>query len=176
LPLYQQALALGPGDPTLALEAAPLEADAGQFAEAIAHYEQALSAGARSPGVLNSLAYAYAEHGQRLERALELALEAQRQLPDSLEVADTLGWVQLRRGDHVQALPQLQRAAQGLPKQPNVAYHLGLAELAAGHADAGRRALQRCLVLRPEDELGRAARHALASAAPRLGRGAPRTL
>lgn len=172
LPLYQEALAFGPVDAALALEAAPLEADAGQFAEAITHYEQALSAGARSPDVLNDLAYAYAEHGQRLERALELALEAQRQLPDSLEVADTLGWVHLRRGDHAQALPQLQRAAQGLPKRPNVAYHLGLAELAAGHADVGRRALQRCLGLGPQEELERAARHALASATPRAGRGA----
>jgi tetratricopeptide (TPR) repeat protein len=167
LPFYQQALALPPVDAALALEAAPLEVAAGAFAEAIVHYEQALSAGARGPQVLSDLAYVYAEHGQRLERALELALDAHSQLPDSPGACHTLGWVYLRRGDYSQALPLLQRAAQALPSQASVTYHLGLAELAAGNLAAGKRALQRCLTQRPEDELERDARHALASAGTR---------
>jgi len=150
LPMYQQALVLAPNDLKLALEVAPLEADAGQHDAAIAHYEQVLASGVDDASLINNLAYLYAQQGKNLARALELATRAQRALPDSPEVFDTLGWVHHRRGDHDIALRLLRQAAAKLPQRANVLYHLGMVEVAAGQKAAGKGSLERALGLDPD--------------------------
>ncbi len=58
---------------------------------------------------------------------------------------DTAGWVQLKLGETARALPELQRAAQMLPQSNVVHYHLGMAELRAGHRDQARTELLEAL-------------------------------
>lgn len=164
LELYQQALALAPADLELALEAAPLEAEAGQTAQAIRHYEQVLAGGVQDAGVMNNLALLYADAGQQLDRALQLAEDARRRLPEVPQVLDTLAWVHHRRGESAQALPLLQQAVQALPDRASVALHLGMVQLATGDAEAGTASLKRALRLDPELPEARAARDAIAAA------------
>ncbi len=51
---------------------------------------------------------------------------------------DTYGWISFRRGETSGALDALQKAAQGLPDDPSVAYHLGRAYAAMGRKDQAK--------------------------------------
>jgi len=58
----------------------------------------------------------------------DAALKA-RPLP---HIQDTAGWIAHLQGRDADALPLLRRAARGLPGSPDVHYHLGVVEAAAG--------------------------------------------
>jgi len=92
---------------------------------------------------LNNLAYLYAERLNRLDRAYELAQKARALQPADAMVADTLGWILYRRGDYQQALALLQESASKLPENPEVQFHLGMANYMMGQTEAARTALQR---------------------------------
>jgi len=62
------------------------------------------------PGVNNDLGYLYADHGKKLEQALEmieLAVEAE---PDNRAYLDSLGWVLYRLERYEEALEPLEKA------------------------------------------------------------------
>ena len=63
---------------------------------AVARYEDAIRLDPNLGEAKNNLAYLFADSGQNLDRALDLAQEAKTQLPDNASVADTLGWVLLQ--------------------------------------------------------------------------------
>lgn len=106
--------------------------------------------------LLNVMAYAYAEQGKNLDRALqysqralEIVLSLQR--PDTTpadawkrQVAaviaayrDTLGWILFKGGDVRGALRELAQAAEVLPDDPTVNWHYGQALIRnEKHADA----------------------------------------
>jgi len=106
--------------------------------------------------LLNVMAYAYADAGKSLERAhqysqraLEVVLSLRR--PDGMpaeswkrQIAaviaayrDTLGWVLFKGGDFRGAVREIRQAAEVLPDDPTINWHLGQALLAAGKpADA----------------------------------------
>ena len=66
---------------------------------AIEHYEKAVALDPRvAAPAANNLAWLYAENGENLDRALQLAQSARMHLPTDAEPLDTLGWVYLKRG------------------------------------------------------------------------------
>ena len=84
----------------------------------------------------NDLAFLLTRRGLDLDRAVALAQEARSALPDSPEVADTLGFAYLRKGLPQAALPHLEAAvelteARGQP-DPSFLYHRALALEALG--------------------------------------------
>lgn len=106
--------------------------------------------------LLNVMAYAYAEQGKSLERALQYSQRAleivlsltrpegmasdawKRQIAAVIAAyRDTLGWVLFKGGDVRGATRELGAAAEVLPDDPTVNWHYGQALIAAGkHADA----------------------------------------
>lgn len=96
------------------------------------------TAAANSPIILNNLAYAYCEVGD--PRALAAAAKANQLAPGQPTFEDTYGWVLVKTGhDPKRSLALLQAALKGLPGDPNVHYHLGVAYKANGrNADAVR--------------------------------------
>ena len=70
----------------------------GKEAEAQKRYEAILAGSPQAAVAANNLAWSYAERGERLDRALELAQQAKARLPDVAEVNDTLGWVYYKAG------------------------------------------------------------------------------
>ncbi|WP_164881836.1 tetratricopeptide repeat protein [Paenirhodobacter populi] len=82
---------------------------------------------------LASLLASTREDQESLDRAWTVA----RRLNGSPVPAflDTYGWISFRRGDTAGALAALQKAAQGLPDDPAVAYHLGRAYAAQNQHD-----------------------------------------
>jgi Tfp pilus assembly protein PilF len=126
----------------------------GENAKARAIFEELLSSGADLPLVKSDLAYLLALDGVDLERAQELAQDALGSLSDEPEVLDTMGYVELRRGNPAAAVLYFEHAT-ALTEETGRAravhyYHLGLARRAAGRDGAAVEAFDRALALEPD--------------------------
>jgi tetratricopeptide (TPR) repeat protein len=114
----------------------------GEFAKARDAYEKLLAIKPDSPPVLNNLAYLYAERLNELDKALELAQKVRALQPGDAAIADTLGWILYKRGDYKEALALLQESAQNLPDNPEIQFHLGMANYMMGRKDEARDAFR----------------------------------
>jgi tetratricopeptide (TPR) repeat protein len=103
-----------------------------------------------APVAANNLAWTYAESGSNLDIALQLAQTAQRGLPESPEVSNTLGFIYYKKGLYALAIPSLKISADKEPTSPVYQYHLGLAYAKSGNAPHAIQALQRALELKPD--------------------------
>jgi Flp pilus assembly protein TadD len=110
-------------------------------------YEEIVRATSRAPVAANNLAWNYADKGENLDYALQLAQQAKAQLPDRHEVDNTLGWVYFKKNMVELAIPPLERSVKKDPANSMYQYHLGLAYAKAGRKDAARRALEEALKL-----------------------------
>ena len=75
---------------------------------------------------------------------------AQKQGMDDLHVAeyqDTLGWVQYQQGDYPDAEQNILQAANVLPREAEIRYHLGLVYAAQGNMAAARSELGHAVLL-----------------------------
>src|SRR5437764_4331563 len=84
--------------------------DENHVEQAVANYEAALRRGESTGVAANNLAWIYAQNGQNLERALELARDARDHDPKNPAVMDTLGFVYLSRREYSQAVNVLKQA------------------------------------------------------------------
>jgi Flp pilus assembly protein TadD len=94
---------------------------------------------------LNYLAYSYAEKGENLIEALDMAMKANAIKPDNGYIVDTLAWVYFVSGDLVKALPLLERAVSLSKEDPVILEHLGDALLKSGRPQEAKRAYERAL-------------------------------
>jgi putative PEP-CTERM system TPR-repeat lipoprotein len=86
---------------------------------------------------LNNLAYLYVEGYGPVGRAVEMAKAARRLQPHDGRIADTLGWVYFKTGNHEDAIKNFVEALSYLPDEPSIRYHLGLVYREKGmHAEA----------------------------------------
>lgn len=69
----------------------------GQLEPAEVEYNALLVENPGEPVALNNLAYLWAQRGERLDDALEYALRAEKGLPESPDVTDTVGWIYLKK-------------------------------------------------------------------------------
>jgi predicted Zn-dependent protease len=126
-------------DPGLALLRAGALERRGDFEGAIAAYDALYARDSGDPVVANNLASLLTTHRadpESLERAFAIA----RRLRGS-EVPhfqDTYGWILHRRGDSAQAAQVLTAAAEALPENPLVQYHLAETLLALGRTETAR--------------------------------------
>lgn len=128
---------------------AQLHVQDGNDARAIELLDSVVAERSDLPGARNDLAFLLARQGRDLERALGLAQEARTALPQSPEVADTLGYVYLRRNLPEAAVDQFEVAIElakaGSVEWATSQYHLGLALRALGRGDEARQAFERAL-------------------------------
>jgi Tfp pilus assembly protein PilF len=127
-------------------------------------FERVIDIDPRAPVAANNLAWMYAERGERLDVALELAKAAADALPKMAEVRDTLGWVYYKRQTSDQAIAALQESVRLDPRNPTYHYHLGLAYVQDGNVARARESLERALSL-PRFSAEADARRALAGLA-----------
>jgi tetratricopeptide (TPR) repeat protein len=113
-------------------------------------YEEALRLDSKAAVAANNLATYYADNGERLDIALELAQTAVRELPEHASAADTLGWVYIKRDLPALALEPLRRATQMDPKNAIFQYHLGLAYAKSGDKVRAKDALKKALTLQAD--------------------------
>ncbi len=120
----------------------------GMIFERLADYPQAavaygavLSGNSNVVLALNNLAYLQAEHLGDLDKARSLAARARQLAPEDASVADTLGWIEYKRGAYGAAMPLLQESAAKMPTQAEVQYHLGMTAYMMGKEAEARTAL-----------------------------------
>ncbi|MEL6211039.1 MAG: tetratricopeptide repeat protein, partial [Pseudomonadota bacterium] len=127
--------------------AALLEAT-GQKEAAIAEYELLHVIAPYSLLVVNNLASLLAETSNErgdLARAKRLAVRlAGHDVPEFL---DTRGWVAVRNGRPQEGIPLLEAAAERLPENPAVWYHLGIASMRVGDRARARTTLAQAVRL-----------------------------
>jgi len=121
-----------PEDIELRLAVAQSHHVQGQRLQAIKEYEKVLAAAPDNHVALNNLAWLYLEAGD--PRAEEVARRAYEQSPQDGSVADTLGWIQVKKGNFAEGIAMLRKAVE-YNDHPEVRYHL-----AAGLAAAGDKA------------------------------------
>lgn len=133
-----------------------------EFASAIPLLEGLVTQAPQNAVALNNLAYAYSR--TKDARALPTAEKAVKLAGENPAVLDTLGWILVEQGNHQRGLPLLQKAAEGAPGSPEIAYHLAVALHKSGKRDAARIELDKLLAKNqtfPELEEARALRKAM---------------
>jgi len=121
---------------------------AGDFAGAIALYDELYAEDSGNLVLANNLASLIATHHQD-EESLSRAYAIARRLrnTDIPALQDTYGWIAFRRGNHFEALNHLEPAALGLPDDPMVQYHLAETYMALGRVEDATRTLNTVLLL-----------------------------
>ncbi len=146
---FRKAKDLSPNDPRSYVPLGVLLDTLGQRAEAKTIYEQVLKLQPDQPVVLNNLAFILAETGQDLDQALTLAQRARQKLPQDPNVADTLGWVYIKKNLSDNAIEILRELVGKLPRNPTYRYHLGMALYQKGDKLSARKELQAALQSKP---------------------------
>jgi tetratricopeptide (TPR) repeat protein len=128
---------------------ARLHSARGEDAPAIELLRSALEEVPDLPAAANDLAFVLARRGEDLQEATELAQEARASRPDSSEVADTLGYVYMRRNLAEAALVQFDAALElSQPESTPWAtaqFHRGLALRELGRQEEAVTALEQAL-------------------------------
>lgn len=162
--ILQAAIEAQPDNETLRWLLAGAQEARGDIDGAIATYEALHARNSANDVFANNLAALIASHRATPE-SLERAHTIARRLRSSDVPAfrDTYGWVEFQRGNAAEALPHLRFAADALPENGQVQYHLARALEATGDLAAARAALARAL------ERGMADDAAAQAARARLG-------
>ena len=99
------------------------------------HVDERVAVEDQSGVAANNLAFAYAMRGERLDRALELSIDAVHQMPSKPEPMDTLGFVFLKMRQYSAAADAFERALQLAPDasaKRQILLHLADAYAACG--------------------------------------------
>lgn len=118
----------------------------GDYAGAKEKYTKVLSLQPNSAAAANNLAWLIAsEKDGDLGEALRLAMLAKQAMPDEAHIADTLGWVHLKRQSYPLAISQFNQALTNRPDDPAIKYHLALAQFGNGEKEQAIATLQAVL-------------------------------
>lgn len=158
LPYYQKAITLVGAPPpagawSLFFDRGICEDERGNWAMAEPDLQLALQLSPNQPYVLNYLAYRWAQQGKNLDQAQQMLLRAIAHDPNDGALLDSLGFVELKRGNTSQALALLTSAVQLAPGNAEVNAHLGDAFYQAGQNLQAVYQWSRALSLNPDAAL-----------------------
>jgi len=152
--MYQKSLKEHPRQAGVYVLLGQLYESKSQWKKAEDAYQNALAIKPEDPVASNNLANVILHEGGNFDVALSLAQTARRGLPDSADVADTLGWIYYQKGAYRSAISLLQEALSlrlknKLPENADVHYHLGLAYEKTDQPQLARQQLQQVLKINP---------------------------
>ena len=139
----------------------------GKTDEARKSYEATLRDDPNAGVAANNLAFIYAEAGDNLDVALQLATTAKQRIPDEPTIDDTIGWIYYKKDMASLAVRPLEESVKKMQdrspgEQAEVLYHLGMTYAKLGDKAKARNTLELALKLNPEVG-GDAAKRALAN-------------
>lgn len=146
---YRKAKDLNPADPVAPLRLAVILETQGKQPEAKPLYEQVLKIEPDNAVALNNLAFMLAEHNMDLDLALSMAQKAKAKFPNHPEIADTLGWVYLKKNLNDNAVQIFQELVTKQESNPLFRYHLAMAHFQKGDKGAAKRELETALRSKP---------------------------
>jgi len=121
-------------------------------ADAEKRYQTVLLMNPQAPIAANNLSYIYLSTNRNLETAFELAQTAHQESPGDAHISDTLGWAYYQKKQPRDAVRNLEDSVKIDPTNPNAQYHLGMAYVQAGDPASARRALQKVIALKNEEQ------------------------
>jgi tetratricopeptide (TPR) repeat protein len=121
----------------------------GNLPKAQEAYNKALEIEPNAGVAANNLASIYLDNKGDTDKALELARRAKVALPKVPNVSDTLGCIYTKRQLNEMAIPLLQEAVNGDPKNANYHLHLGIALARFGKKEQAKNELSAALKLNP---------------------------
>ncbi|MBU6372253.1 MAG: tetratricopeptide repeat protein [Alphaproteobacteria bacterium] len=173
--VYDRLIAAAPETPDwrLVFARAAMRERLGRWEDAEKDLQHALDLSPRQPEVMNYLAYAWVERGERLDEALSLLNEAVALSPDSGHIIDSLGWAHFRRGEYDLALVHLERAVELEPNNAEVNDHLGDLYWRLGRKREAGFQWTRALALDPDAAMAARLKAKVASGLPDAPKTAP---
>jgi tetratricopeptide (TPR) repeat protein len=127
---------------TAMMELALVHTQLGDSEAARADYERILKLNPKFAPALANLAYLYTDKPRDLAKASDLAAQARQLRPDDPAIADTLGWIEYRKGNFSGALTFLKEATEKNPSDGEAQYHLGLTYYMLNEEEEASSALQ----------------------------------
>jgi tetratricopeptide (TPR) repeat protein len=149
---FRKGKELSPNDPTPYVPLAVSLDSLGKKTEARGIYEQILKLQPDNPIALNNLAYMIAETGGDLDRALGMAQRAKQKLPQDLNVADTLGWIYIKKNLSDNAIEIFRDLVTKQPRNSTYRFHLAMALFQKGDKPQARKEAQSALQSKPSPE------------------------
>ncbi|HUQ90654.1 MAG TPA: tetratricopeptide repeat protein [Bryobacteraceae bacterium] len=152
---FAKARDLNPGDATAYVRLALLYEGTGRRNEAKPLYEQILKLEPDNGLALNNLAYILAENGGDLDQALTMAQKAKAKFPNSADIADTLGWIYIKKNLSDPAIKIFRELVDKDARNPLYRYHLAMALFQKGDKPSAKKECELALKNSPsrEDEV-----------------------
>jgi tetratricopeptide (TPR) repeat protein len=148
----ERTIQLNPKDARALTLLAMIQAERKEYAKASDLYGRVLAMRPNNPLVLNNQAYLLTERLGKTEEGYRLAQKAREFSPNDPLIADTLGWIEYRRGKYTDALRLLTEAGAKISQSPEFQYHLGMAHYMMGQEAAARAALEKASKAKDEFE------------------------
>jgi len=149
---FRKSSQAAPNDAAPLVQLALLMDSIGQREQSKPVYEQVLRVQQDNPWALNNLAFIKAEEGTDLDTALSMAQRAYQALPAYADVADTLGWVYIKKNLTLEAIRLYTELVQKNPKNPIYLMHYGIALMQKGDRPAAKRELETALQNSPSKD------------------------
>jgi tetratricopeptide (TPR) repeat protein len=146
---FEQAAKLAPTNPLPFLYLGMVQASRGDYSKARPNYENALKIDPDNAVVLNNLAFILADNGAELDTALSYAQKAAQKLPKSSEVADTLGWIYIKKNQPDAAIQIFRDLTGREPANPTYQFHLAMALFQKGDRPGAKFACEKALANKP---------------------------
>ena len=131
------------------------------FSSAKSTYGKILKVDKNNSRALNNLAYINAEYFNDLDSAYDQAMQARDLRPTDPAIADTLGWINFKRGDYELALSLIKESVAKISQHPEIQYHLGKAHAALDNDTDAKAAFSKALEFGLEGEKAAEAKKAL---------------
>ncbi len=138
----------------------------GKVDEAFRWYEKAIQLNNQNHEAFNNYAYALAEQGKELERALKLVNHALALRPSAGSYYDTRGWIYYKLGRYEEALKDLRMAVDIAPQTAELRYHLAAVYAKLGRQQDALVELEKALALDPSYQPARELQQSLQGAKP----------
>jgi tetratricopeptide (TPR) repeat protein len=149
---FAKAKELSPNDPVASVQLAMMLEGTGKREEAKPIYEQILKVDPENAIALNNLAFMLADNGTDLDQALTFAQRAKQKFPANPEIADTLGWVYIKKNLSDNAISIFRDLTAKQPNNATYQYHLGLALFQKGEKPEAKKALEAALRNKPSKQ------------------------
>ena len=159
----QEVLQVAPGDIPATMVLGLVAERTGDAQQARQAYQAVLTRYPQFIPAMKRLAVLSAEQLSDDETAYQMGLKARETLRQDAELTRTLGMTIYRRGEYRYAAQLLSECMAAYPNDPDVWYHLGLAQVRIGNTNAGRQSLSQAIALAPNHALAPQARETLAA-------------
>jgi tetratricopeptide (TPR) repeat protein len=149
---FGQARELAPNDPAANVQLALMLEGTGKREDAKPLYEHVLKIDPDNAIVLNNLAYMLADQGSELDHALTLAQRAKQKFPTNPDIADTLGWIYIKKNLSDNAISIFRDLTSKHGHVSTYHYRLAMALFQKGDKPQAKKALETALKNNPTKE------------------------